>query len=72
MFEMGAETMRLPLEEKMQYEQGDEGSSFGQVSALRQGCRVRSYHSSVLLATRRQEPTRLTKQARSTRWSSST
>ena len=29
MFEMGAETMRLPLEEKMKYEQGDEGISFG-------------------------------------------
>ncbi len=31
MFEMGAETMRLPLEEKMKYEQGDEGLSFGSV-----------------------------------------
>ena len=31
MFEMGAETMRLPLEEKMKYEQGDEGMSFGYV-----------------------------------------
>lgn len=29
MFEMGAETMRLPLDEKMKYEQGDEGISFG-------------------------------------------
>ena len=29
MFEMGAETMKLPLEEKMKYEQGDEGISFG-------------------------------------------
>ena len=29
MFEMGAESMRLPLEEKMKYEQGDEGMSFG-------------------------------------------
>lgn len=29
MFEMGAETMRLPLEEKMKYEQGDSGLSFG-------------------------------------------
>ena len=29
MFEMGAETMNLPLEEKMQFEQGDGGSSFG-------------------------------------------
>lgn len=34
MFEMGAETMRLPLEEKMQYEQGDEGSSFGYVAEV--------------------------------------
>ena len=29
MFNMGAETMELPLEEKMQFEQGDSGSSFG-------------------------------------------
>ncbi|KAJ7600575.1 hypothetical protein C8J56DRAFT_1010430 [Mycena floridula] len=29
MFEMGAETMRLPLEEKMKFEQGDDGMSFG-------------------------------------------
>ena len=29
MFEMGEETMALPLEEKMKFEQGDEGSSFG-------------------------------------------
>jgi len=29
MFEMGAETLRLPLEQKMDFEQGDEGRSFG-------------------------------------------
>ncbi|THH21407.1 hypothetical protein EW146_g128 [Bondarzewia mesenterica] len=29
MFDMGAETMELPFEEKMKYEQGDEGRSFG-------------------------------------------
>lgn len=29
MFEMGVETMMLPLEEKLKYEQGDEGISFG-------------------------------------------
>ena len=29
MFEMGAETMQLPMEEKMKFEQGDEGMSFG-------------------------------------------
>ena len=29
MFEMGAETMKLPLEEKMKFEQGDSGLSFG-------------------------------------------
>lgn len=29
MFEMGAETMKLPMDEKMQFEQGDEGMSFG-------------------------------------------
>lgn len=34
MFEMGAETMKLPLDEKMKFEQGDEGMSFGYVSTL--------------------------------------
>ena len=29
MFDMGAETMALPLEEKMKFEQGDDGMSFG-------------------------------------------
>lgn len=29
MFNMGAETMDLPLEEKMKFEQGDAGQSFG-------------------------------------------
>ena len=29
MFDMGAETMKLPLEEKMKFEQGDAGQSFG-------------------------------------------
>ena len=29
MLEMGARTMALPFEEKMKFEQGDEGSSFG-------------------------------------------
>ncbi|PFH45782.1 hypothetical protein AMATHDRAFT_71100 [Amanita thiersii Skay4041] len=29
MFEMGAETMALPLEENMKFEQGDDGRSFG-------------------------------------------
>ena len=29
MFDMGEETMKLPLEEKMKYEQGDGGMSFG-------------------------------------------
>lgn len=33
MFEMGAETMRLPMEEKMKYEQGDDGMSFGYKAA---------------------------------------
>ncbi|KZT10025.1 Clavaminate synthase-like protein [Laetiporus sulphureus 93-53] len=33
MFEMGAETMALPLDEKMQFEQGDEGISFGYKAA---------------------------------------
>ncbi|KAL5495796.1 hypothetical protein ACEPAI_1260 [Sanghuangporus weigelae] len=33
MFEMGAETMDLPLEEKMKFEQGDGGSSFGYKAA---------------------------------------
>jgi len=29
MFELGAETMALPIEEKMKFEQGDDGVSFG-------------------------------------------
>lgn len=29
MFDMGMATLELPLEEKMQYEQGDSGASFG-------------------------------------------
>lgn len=29
MFNMGEETMNLPLEEKMKFEQGDEGQSAG-------------------------------------------
>ncbi|KZT27609.1 Clavaminate synthase-like protein [Neolentinus lepideus HHB14362 ss-1] len=33
MFDVGAETARLPLEEKMQYEQGDTGASFGYKAA---------------------------------------
>ncbi|KAL0570345.1 hypothetical protein V5O48_011615, partial [Marasmius crinis-equi] len=33
MFEMGEATMKLPMEEKMKYEQGDEGSSFGYKAA---------------------------------------
>ncbi|OBZ65458.1 1-aminocyclopropane-1-carboxylate oxidase, partial [Grifola frondosa] len=33
MFDMGAETMKLPVEEKMKYEQGDEGTSFGYKAA---------------------------------------
>lgn len=31
MFDMGAETLALPLSEKMKFEQGDEGDSFGSV-----------------------------------------
>ncbi|KAG6816483.1 hypothetical protein H0H87_005688 [Tephrocybe sp. NHM501043] len=33
MFAMGAETMSLPLEEKMKFEQGNDGMSFGYKSA---------------------------------------
>ncbi|CCM03873.1 uncharacterized protein FIBRA_06024 [Fibroporia radiculosa] len=33
MFNMGAETMALPLEEKLRFEQGDEGMSFGYKAA---------------------------------------
>lgn len=29
MFEMGRETIALPLEEKLRFEQGDQGVSFG-------------------------------------------
>jgi len=28
-FDMGVETMALPMEEKMRFEQGDDGMSFG-------------------------------------------
>ena len=38
MFEMGAETMALPLEEKMKFEQGDGGSSFGYVPNFQFDC----------------------------------
>lgn len=38
MFEMGAETMELPMDEKMQFEQGDEGVSFGSVWPLWRLC----------------------------------
>lgn len=31
MFAMGAETLALPLSEKMKFEQGDNGDSFGSV-----------------------------------------
>ncbi|KAG6873162.1 hypothetical protein C0995_002011 [Termitomyces sp. Mi166 len=34
MFDMGAETMKLPLEEKIRFEQGDDGMSFGRNSAF--------------------------------------
>lgn len=34
MFDMGAETMKLPLEEKMKFEQGDAGQSFGCAASL--------------------------------------
>ena len=34
MFEMGEETMNLPIEEKMKFEQGDNGVSFGYISSL--------------------------------------
>lgn len=32
MFDMGAETMALPLDEKLKFEQGNDGMSFGFVS----------------------------------------
>lgn len=31
MFDMGVETMNMPFEEKMKFEQGDDGMSFGYV-----------------------------------------
>jgi hypothetical protein len=34
MFDMGAEIMDLPLEEKMKFEQGDDGMSFGCLQLL--------------------------------------
>ena len=36
MFDMGAETMKLLLEEKMKFEQGDGGMSFGCVQPFHQ------------------------------------
>ncbi len=32
MFDVGAETLALPMSEKMKYEQGDNGDSFGYVT----------------------------------------
>ena len=46
MFEMGAETMKLPLEEKMKHEQGDEGMSFGSVHCCRHVYFFGTEHSS--------------------------
>ena len=40
MFEMGAETMDLPFEEKMKFEQGDDGFSFGSVPSYQRGSSV--------------------------------
>jgi len=34
MFAMGVETLDLPLSEKMKYEQGDDGFSFGYASVV--------------------------------------
>ena len=34
MFDVGRETLALPLEEKFTFEQGDQGFSFGSVSSL--------------------------------------
>ena len=56
MFEMGAETMHLPLEEKMKYEQGDEGMSFGYAHVLISMCNATLiYYSSLQLQSRRRE-----------------
>lgn len=33
MFDMGVETMNMPMSEKMKFEQGDDGMSFGCVSS---------------------------------------
>lgn len=43
MFNMGAETMDLPLEEKLKFEQGDDGMSFGYADSL-SARRLRSRH----------------------------
>ena len=47
MFEMGRDTMALPLEEKLKFEQGDQGVSFGCVIFHRftpeRSCRTRSW-----------------------------
>lgn len=36
MFDVYADTLDLPLEEKMRYEQGDSGNSYGFVNPFRQ------------------------------------
>jgi isopenicillin N synthase-like dioxygenase len=45
MFNMGAETMALPMEEKMKFEQGDGGQSFGFVGITRTQHLVECYYS---------------------------
>lgn len=44
MFDVGAETLALPLEERLKFEQGDNGQSFGSVIDIAHtGKRVLSY-----------------------------
>ena len=62
MFDMGAETMALPMEEKMKFEQGDGGMSFGCVHE-------RVYAMSFIDCasdTKQREPMQQTPQARLT------
>ena len=69
MFDMGEETMSLPFEEKIRFEQGDDGMSFGYAATLLSNYRLESY--SHIADTRLRGRMPWTRLARSTLWSSS-
>lgn len=59
MFDMGFETMKLPMDEKLKYEQGDDGMSFGFVFVtFRIGRSVIDFHADIKQQGR-MRPTRL-------------